>query len=113
MMLITNSFYSVSQAVGYLKGKSAIWVARMTGRHRNFVNQNFWAGGRRLDFCYFVRHEAAKEMRDGPSESVCRDRLQTTQKLRWLKAIVVSVLGKVTAEDCGRWGSERRTQVNH
>jgi len=33
--------YSVSQVVGYVKGKSAIWVARTTGRNRNFVGQNF------------------------------------------------------------------------
>ena len=37
--------YSVSQVVGYVKGKSAIWVARVTGSKRNFVGQNFWAGG--------------------------------------------------------------------
>jgi REP-associated tyrosine transposase len=28
-----------------MKGKSAIWVARTTGRNRNFVGQNFWARG--------------------------------------------------------------------
>ena len=39
--------YSVSQVVGYVKGKSAIWVARATGRNRNFVGQNLWA----RDYC--------------------------------------------------------------
>ena len=39
-------FYAVSQVVGYLKGKSAIWIARnFSGRHRNFVGENFWARG--------------------------------------------------------------------
>ena len=37
--------YSVSQVVGYMKGKSAIWVARTTGRNRNFVGKHFWARG--------------------------------------------------------------------
>lgn len=37
--------YSVSQVVGYVKGKSAIWVASAMGRNRNFVGQNFWARG--------------------------------------------------------------------
>ena len=37
--------YSVSQVVGYVKGKSAIWIARTTGKNRNFVGQNFWARG--------------------------------------------------------------------
>ncbi len=37
--------YSVAQVIGYVKGKSAIWVARATGKKRNFVGQNFWARG--------------------------------------------------------------------
>ena len=37
--------YSVAQVVGYVKGKSAIWVARSMGRNRNFLGQNFWARG--------------------------------------------------------------------
>jgi putative transposase len=37
--------YSVSQVVGYVKGKSPIWVERVMGRNRNFVGQNFWARG--------------------------------------------------------------------
>ena len=36
---------SVAQAIGYIKGKSAIWVARTCGRKRNFTGQNFWARG--------------------------------------------------------------------
>lgn len=41
--------YSVAQVVGYIKGKSAIHVARNYGeRRRNFVGQHFWARG------YFV-----------------------------------------------------------
>jgi len=50
--------YAVAQVVGYIKGKSAIHIARTyTGRRRNFVGQHFWARG------YFVstvgRDEAA------------------------------------------------------
>ncbi len=37
--------YSVAQVIGYVKGKSAIWVARATGKSRNFVGQNFWVRG--------------------------------------------------------------------
>ncbi len=37
--------YSVAQVVGYVKGKSAIWVARAMGRNRNFWGQHFWARG--------------------------------------------------------------------
>ncbi|RMG86109.1 MAG: IS200/IS605 family transposase [Candidatus Dadabacteria bacterium] len=38
--------YAVSQVVGYVKGKSAIHVARRYGgRARNFTGQSFWARG--------------------------------------------------------------------
>ena len=38
--------YSVSQVVGYSKGKSAIHLARVyMGKKRNFVGQSFWARG--------------------------------------------------------------------
>jgi putative transposase len=44
-MLVSIPKYSVAQVVGYMKGKSAIWVARSMGRKRNFLGQNFWARG--------------------------------------------------------------------
>lgn len=38
--------YSVAQVVGYIKGKSAIHIARTyMGRRRNFTGQKFWARG--------------------------------------------------------------------
>jgi putative transposase len=38
--------YSVSQVLGYIKGKSAIHIARTyAGKRRNFVGQHFWARG--------------------------------------------------------------------
>ena len=38
--------YAVAQAVGFLKGKSAIHIARVfSGRRRNLVGQHFWARG--------------------------------------------------------------------
>jgi putative transposase len=38
--------YSVSQAVGFIKGKSAIAIARnYMGRRKNFTGQSFWARG--------------------------------------------------------------------
>ena len=49
MMLSIPPKYAVSQVVGYIKGKSAIHLARVYGeRKRNFVGQSFWARG------YFV-----------------------------------------------------------
>ena len=38
--------YSVSQVIGYIKGKSAIYIARRFGeRKKYFSGQNFWARG--------------------------------------------------------------------
>ena len=49
MMISIPPKYSVAQIVGYIKGKSAIHVARAYfDRKRNFVGYHFWARG------YFV-----------------------------------------------------------
>jgi len=49
MMISIPPKYAVAQVVGYIKGKSAIHIARNYGeRRRNFVGQHFWARG------YFV-----------------------------------------------------------
>jgi putative transposase len=45
MMISIPPKYSVAQVVGYIKGKSAIWVARQYGRKRNFTGESFWARG--------------------------------------------------------------------
>jgi putative transposase len=38
--------YSVSEVMGFMKGKSAIHIARtFIGKRRNFVGQHFWARG--------------------------------------------------------------------
>ena len=49
MLISIPPKYAVSSVVGFLKGKSAIHLARVYGeRRRNFVGLNFWARG------YFV-----------------------------------------------------------
>jgi len=49
MMISIPPKYAVAQVIGFLKGKSAIHIARtFVGRDRNFVGQHFWARG------YFV-----------------------------------------------------------
>jgi len=46
MLLSVPPKYSVSNVVGFIKGKSAIHIARVyAGRRRNFVGQHFWARG--------------------------------------------------------------------
>jgi len=46
MMIAIGPKYAVSQVIGFIKGKSAIHVARVYGeRKRNFAGQHFWARG--------------------------------------------------------------------
>ena len=45
MLISIPPKYAVCQVVGFLKGKSAIYVARTFGRKRNFTGQHFWARG--------------------------------------------------------------------
>lgn len=46
MLLSVPPKYSVSEVVGFIKGKSAIYVARNFMSHRkNYGGQNFWARG--------------------------------------------------------------------
>ena len=54
MMIATPPKYAVSQVIGFIKGKSAIYLARVYAeRKRNFVGQHFWARG------YFVSTSVA------------------------------------------------------
>ena len=59
--------YSIAQVVGFIKGKSAIWVARNFGKKRNFTGMNFWARG------YFVSTV-------GRDETTIREYIKTQEK---------------------------------
>ncbi|HKC11853.1 MAG TPA: IS200/IS605 family transposase [Vicinamibacteria bacterium] len=49
MLLSVPPKYAVASVIGYLKGKSAIWIFReFEGKRRNFGGMHFWARG------YFV-----------------------------------------------------------
>jgi putative transposase len=63
--------YSVSQVVGFIKGKSAIHIARnFSGHKRNFTGQNFWARG------YYVSTVGKDEeaVREYIRKQQCEDR---------------------------------------
>lgn len=68
MMISIPPKYSVAQVVGFIKGKSAIHLARVYGeRKRNFSGQHFWARG------YFVSTV-------GRDEEVIRRYIQDQEK---------------------------------
>jgi len=46
MLISIPPKYAVAQVIGYIKGKSAIHIARTAGgRRRNFTGEHFWARG--------------------------------------------------------------------
>jgi len=46
MLIAIPPKHAVAQGIGFLKGKSAIHIARVyAGRKRNYVGQHFWARG--------------------------------------------------------------------
>jgi putative transposase len=68
MLISIPPKYAVSGVVGYIKGKSAIHIARTYGeRKRNFVGQHFWARG------YFVSTV-------GRDEAMIRDYIRHQEK---------------------------------
>ena len=68
MMISIPPKYAVSQVIGYIKGKSAIHIARTyQNRKRNFVGENFWARG------YFVSTV-------GRDEDVVREYIRNQEK---------------------------------
>ena len=72
MLISIPPKYAVSQVVGYIKGKSAIHLARVYGeRKRNFVGQSFWARGYFVSTVgrdervirEYIRHQEAEDRR--------------------------------------------------
>ena len=72
MMISIPPKYAVSQVVGYIKGKSAIHLARVYGeKKRNFVGQHFWARGYFVSTVgrdekvirNYIRHQEAEDAR--------------------------------------------------
>lgn len=69
MLISISPKYSVSQVIGYIKGKSAIHIARdYMGRGKNYTGMSFWARG------YFVSTV-------GRDEKVIREYIQTKKRL--------------------------------
>ncbi len=45
MLISIPPKYAVASVIGFLKGKSAIAIARRSGRERNFAGEHSWARG--------------------------------------------------------------------
>ena len=77
MLISIPPKYAVAQVVGYMKGKSAIHIARTyLGQRKNYGGMSFWARG------YFVSTVGADE---GVVRNYIRDQEQEDQRLEQLQ----------------------------
>ena len=60
--------YAVASIIGFLKGKSAIAVARMQGKDRNYTGANFWARGYAVSTIGFDEEIVKKYIREQNEE---------------------------------------------
>ena len=68
MLIMIPPKYRISEVVGYIKGKSAIYVARrFRGKERNYTGESFWARG------YFISTV-------GRDEDVIRNYIRNQEK---------------------------------
>jgi len=69
--------YSVSNVVGYLKGKSAISIARtFKGKQKNFCGESFWARGYFVSTVGLDENMVREYIRNQEKQDVAREQLK-------------------------------------
>jgi len=56
--------HPVASVIGFLKGKSAIAIARMCGKERNFSGEHFWARGYAVSTVGFELEQIRRYIRE-------------------------------------------------
>jgi putative transposase len=56
--------HPVASVIGFLKGKSAIAVARLSGKERNFTGEHLWARGYAVSTVGFELEQVRRYIRD-------------------------------------------------
>jgi putative transposase len=64
MVIAIPPKYAVASVVGFLKGKSAIAIARLQGKERNFNGESFWARGYAVSTVGFELDEVRRYVRE-------------------------------------------------
>jgi hypothetical protein len=105
MVLSIPPKYAVAQVVGFIKGKSAIHIARTYGGQReNFSGQNFWARG------YYVSTIGKDEM---SVERNVKEILKACPKIRLKIIATVTTANIDELEDLITWGLNLSCEVFH
>jgi REP-associated tyrosine transposase len=56
--------HAVASVIGFMKGKSAIAIARLQGKERNFTDEHFWARGYAVSTVGFNEEQIKRYIRD-------------------------------------------------
>ena len=64
MCIAIPSKHAVASLIGFLKEKSAIAVARLCGRERNFTGEHLWARGSAVSTVGFELEQIRQYIRD-------------------------------------------------
>lgn len=60
--------YAVASVIGFMKGKSAIAIARMAGKDRNYTGAHFWSRGYAVSTVGFDEEIVKKYIREQNTE---------------------------------------------
>ena len=64
MCILIPPKYPVASVIGFLKGKSAIAVARLSGKERNFTGEHLWARGYAVSTVGFNLEQVRRYIRE-------------------------------------------------
>jgi putative transposase len=64
MCIMIPPKFAVASVIGFLKGKSAIAVARLQGKERNFTGEHFWARGYAVSTVGFNEEQIRRYIRE-------------------------------------------------
>ena len=64
MCILIPPKHAVSSVIGFMKGKSAIAIARLQGKERNFAGEHFWARGYAVSTVGFKEEQVRKYIRE-------------------------------------------------
>ena len=62
--MVIRPKHAVASVIGFLKGKSAIAIARLQGKERNFTGESFWARGYAVSRVGFNEEQILKYIRE-------------------------------------------------
>ena len=69
----------VASVIGFLKGKRAIAIARLSGKERNFTGEHFWARGYAVSTVGFELEQVRTYIREQETADGAAGQCRTTQ----------------------------------